>query len=343
MKSIRIAVAAAALIGLGLAASEARAQAVANVTAFKGKIAILEAGTKATREVAYIGTTTRVRNGSLANGDQISTIGADSEATVQFADGSIVKFNPSTQAAINEAPSTGTKKEGSRPVSRRIKVLVGKVWGDIKPNQTILTEFETPSGVAAVRGTQVEIGFVNGVLTAKVDSGSIQLRQGVTNFTLDSGQVMQFNVNAQTGQITVHVVADAGKEISGKMGDADIAVKSGSVISAEQKGNSGVIQIKLEAGSCTVTKAGQVVTPALGQVIEALQAQADDFEASTGVDIGDVTVDATGENMSVDVKGVTITADLEEQAEILNLDTSFVNEDTPLVTIAIEESSPQSP
>ena len=87
----------------------------------------------------------------------------------------------------------------------------GKIWGSITPSKTILTEFETPSGVASVRGT--EVGFdadpTTGAVSVDVgpDSELVWLMLGETaEITIDTGDTFTVSIDA-SGQISIEVQA----------------------------------------------------------------------------------------------------------------------------------------
>ena len=58
---------------------------------------------------------------------------------------------------------------------RNINVKAGKFLANITPSKSVLTEFETPTGVAAVRGTMFTLAYVGGVT-------SIDLTEGLVDF-----------------------------------------------------------------------------------------------------------------------------------------------------------------
>ncbi|MND01941.1 hypothetical protein D3C83_211340 [compost metagenome] len=53
--------------------------------------------------------------------------------------------------------SAAVSAEQPKRFGRVLKVLAGNVLSHVVPNPEIATEFETPSGVAAVKGTTLEI------------------------------------------------------------------------------------------------------------------------------------------------------------------------------------------
>jgi len=96
-----------------------------------------------------------VRSGDVFDADTVRT--RKGEADLLVVDGSVVKMDQDTalymafktaQAAAG-VPAPGTP-------DRRIKLVGGRIWCDVKPSRIATTQFELPDGVAAVRGTIVE-------------------------------------------------------------------------------------------------------------------------------------------------------------------------------------------
>ena len=130
---------------------------VAQLTSVTGTVEIRRAGSDRIDLARQLGP--RVRNGSVFAEDVIST-GAASSATIVFSDGSELQLAEQTSLSIREGTLPTAAATGHQTVGRTIKVLAGKVLADIVPGGTVATEFETPSGVAAVKGTKltVEVG-----------------------------------------------------------------------------------------------------------------------------------------------------------------------------------------
>ena len=93
----------------------------------------------------------------LFPGDNIKT--KKGVVKIQFTDGSILDLLYNTQVTIDE------KKEEEKGwglfktafIKRKIKVFLGSLFADIKSGSGIQTDFETPTVVAGIRGTGVEI------------------------------------------------------------------------------------------------------------------------------------------------------------------------------------------
>ncbi len=87
----------------------------------------------------------------LFEGDKITT-GEGARAAFIMQDGSMIKLYENTDMQLNV--SARKKKKN------RLKVLVGHLWAKIKKQDSGL-EIETPSAVAAIKGTELEIS-ING-------------------------------------------------------------------------------------------------------------------------------------------------------------------------------------
>ena len=98
----------------------------------------------------------RVTNGSVFAGNEVST-GPASTATMLFTDGSTVDLKESTRLTVREAEGTPEAVKQQKRYGRVLKVLAGDVLAHVVANPEIATEFETPTGVAAVKGTEFEI------------------------------------------------------------------------------------------------------------------------------------------------------------------------------------------
>ncbi len=100
----------------------------------------------------------RVRGGSVFAGDVIAT-GAGATATVLFGDGTLVDMAESTSISVKETDLSALVAAGQRdrPIGRTIKILAGDIFSEVAKNPSVATEFETPSGVAAVKGTKLSI------------------------------------------------------------------------------------------------------------------------------------------------------------------------------------------
>ncbi len=132
------------------------ADRVAQISEAAGTVAVTRAADQSTDVVDQVGP--RVRNGSVFPGDVVAT-GPESSATIVFSDGTTLKLAHDTSLTVKEVDFSSLMAAGQvdKPVGRVIQVLAGDVWSHVVPNAGVATEFETPTGVAAVKGTTLTI------------------------------------------------------------------------------------------------------------------------------------------------------------------------------------------
>lgn len=98
----------------------------------------------------------RVMNGSVFAGNEVATDSGGS-ATMLFTDGSTVDLKANTRLTVHEVEGSPEAVKQQKRFGRVLKVLAGDVFAHVVPNPEIATEFETPTGVAAVKGTTLEL------------------------------------------------------------------------------------------------------------------------------------------------------------------------------------------
>lgn len=87
-----------------------------------------------------------VKRGTLLmEKDVIKTL--EAQVQIMLNDGSVIRLNKNTTLEL---------KAKSREKQNRLKLLIGHLWAKVKKQDTGL-EIETPSAVAAVKGTELEI------------------------------------------------------------------------------------------------------------------------------------------------------------------------------------------
>lgn len=144
------------LLTLGMAAAATAQEKVATISTVKGEVKVTRAGDGRVDLAEQRGP--RVTNSSVFPGDIVAT-GAGSSSTVVFSDGSTLELKESSKLTVQEIDLKALQSAGraQKPIGRRIRVLAGDVVANVIPNAQIATEFETPSGVAAVKGTTLSI------------------------------------------------------------------------------------------------------------------------------------------------------------------------------------------
>ncbi len=82
---------------------------------------------------------------ALANGDTVQTLRGRAE--IRFNDASVVKLFEGTVVVVQEQPTAGG-------IQRTISQIIGSLWFNIQKLTGSTTTLETPTAVAAIRGTQ---------------------------------------------------------------------------------------------------------------------------------------------------------------------------------------------
>ena len=149
------------------------------------------------KNVSKIGN--RIRNSSVYNEDTVLTMPV-STADLVFSDNTLLEVNEDTTLTISTRQMTDEERAQKgfirkvagtqKGICRNINLKVGKIWANITPSKSILTEFEMPTGVASVRGSQAFMAhrvrttvdvrggvfgflFNNGIGTAELEKGAI--------------------------------------------------------------------------------------------------------------------------------------------------------------------------
>jgi len=108
---------------------------------------------------------------ALLDKDKVLT--AKGRAEIQFTDGTTVRASEQTRVGIAQGP-----KEGG--LLRTIEVTLGNLWFKVNKATQVAdarTEFQTPTAVAAVRGTEGEIGVAaDGHSQFALSTGALDVR-----------------------------------------------------------------------------------------------------------------------------------------------------------------------
>lgn len=93
------------------------------------------------------------RGMQLMEKDIIKTL--DSQVQIMLNDGSVIRLNKNTTLEL---------KPKSKEKQNRLKLLIGHLWAKVKKQDTGL-EIETPSAVAAIKGTELELKALEKLLS----------------------------------------------------------------------------------------------------------------------------------------------------------------------------------
>lgn len=129
------------------------AERVAQLAKVTGDVSIQRAVGGMVEKASMAGS--RVKNSSIYGGDVVTTSAASS-AKVAFPDGTTVDLKEGTSLTIQEVDysKVATAVKRDKPIGRTVRLITGSIWTKLNPNPKIATSFETPSGVAAVKGTE---------------------------------------------------------------------------------------------------------------------------------------------------------------------------------------------
>ncbi len=180
-------------------------------------------------------------NHPLFRGDEIKTDTGAAEITYAYGESSII-LEEKTEISLHE----GAKQRKilgiptDRYISRTIKVVRGKLSADIKERKDLVTEFESPTVLAAVRGTRLYF-FVDpttGEVTVTSESGLLEV------IPLDGSAL----INLSDSTVKVSVDPDTGViSVDSLQGDHEVQTETGVIVSIEEEG--GVISIVTGASS----------------------------------------------------------------------------------------------
>ena len=232
----------------------------------------------------------RIRNSAVYEDSSVMTMHA-STADLVFNDNTSLQIDENTSLTIGTREVSEEEKADDgfiRQVSgkqseivRNIYVKAGKFLANITPSKSVLTEFETPTGVAAVRGTMFTLAYVGGVT-------SIDLTEGLVNFA-SAGDDVSFSI--EPGDSMDISIPELGHTSVGvNTGQIDVATETGTLII--ESGESTGVEVDTDTGEVTVTAEEGTV----------------DFETSTGTAVIEEG-EAAGTSVDADTGEVTISSE----------------------------------
>ena len=212
----------------------------------------------------------RIRNSAVYKRDTVITkttstanLLFNDNTTVEISEESNISIDTKTVTDRNRAERKFTKKASiaQQSIVRNINVKMGKLLANITPSKSVLTEFETPTGVASVRGTELDISYIAGIT-------SVSLFEGLLGFA-STGNEVGFDITPGTsldvsspeaGTVTVsakegalEIATGIGKAIVEKDEKVSVAVdtdKAETSISSE----SGSVALVTNAGTISIDK-----------------------------------------------------------------------------------------
>lgn len=286
-RSIFMAVFIAFFISLGLILSNNSAFAQVTI----GKLSAFEGDVELEREGAPI---PLELNMPIVAKDRIKV--EEGMAEIKYDDGSILKIRPHTDLTLDQI-NKKRKILGlwtETYLSRLVSIFKGKVSGIIKKRRDLVTEFETPTIVADVRGTTLDIVVdpETGATDILVDVDVVETftHDGLIVMTLAGGDSIAVRVDPDTGAAFVHSYTGT---ISVRAGDTTSRVEPGDTIIAYVDPDTLAACVLASVGTIEVTVGEATATLEEGEGICA------DFEegVATIVATGEVPVTAEGETV----------------------------------------------
>lgn len=116
--------------------------------------------------------TTLTQTGVIQTGDVVRT-GADGIAEFKWTDGTRWKVMPNTQITVKKATYNMVKKSDQRQLDLSAGKVFIRIMKSLAPSSKF--EVETPTAVAAVRGTIFSVEVVNGKTEVAVFKGSVKV------------------------------------------------------------------------------------------------------------------------------------------------------------------------
>ena len=219
---------------------------VARVASFSGTVKVQrESGV--TAPVRMMGA--QVRGGTLMSGDTVLT-GPNSSATIQFDDQSKLDLGANASVRIRQSAASPAKvAESGKTVLRSMKIINGKVLANIRPNLEVATEFELPTGVAAVRGTVIRFSVDGQNYEAEVMAGQMQI------FPVVNGQRGAAMTVVEGGGLRVQAVGNT-LVVTATSGSTPITVNNASLSLDATDNDSIVLGVTPTTGELEVTNNG---------------------------------------------------------------------------------------
>ncbi|MFH1488296.1 MAG: FecR domain-containing protein [Pseudomonadota bacterium] len=176
-------------------------------------------------------------------------------AEVTFMDDSTIKISPNTEMTLDQKEK---KKKilgiwSKTYLSRLIKIVKGAVSGNFRKSEQLVTEFETPVLVAAVRGTLLTVSQnPDGSTRLEVDQGVVESytlgNDGWTYMELQDGARIGVYVDPVSGAASVH-----------NYGTVQVQVQTGDTIATVDQGATATSKIEDDGSSTFLATDGEIV------------------------------------------------------------------------------------
>ena len=281
-----------------------QADRIAVVSTFEGQIKIKHGGVWKT--VTKRGN--RMKNSAIYSDDTVLTM-PGSSAVLIFSDNSRLEVKESTTMSIfEELISDETVQQGhvtnvsgvqKKDIVRDIKLKAGGIWANITPSKSVLTNFETASGIASVRGTTVTFD------QQPDGSFAVQTVEGLMGFVTPGDDPVTFDIGGGDS-VTVGMPVSGEVSLDVNSGTIEVSTQTGDVVNLNV--GDGVEMGTTDTGdtSVTVTTTGEDGGVTIETDAGTVEMSADDAVAIGETDSGGTSLEvtATGED-----GGVTIETD----------------------------------
>jgi ferric-dicitrate binding protein FerR (iron transport regulator) len=165
----------AMVLGASLTAAPKREPAGV-VISVSGKVSLYASSGAVAKAAAKAAEATPVAPHLGFAGDRIKT-GANGRAALVLTDGTQLKLNYSTDITLRGKNSKG--HSSARGIAA-IKIFIGQLWAKVTKKDSTL-EFDTPSAVAAVKGTEPLITVsADGSVCVQLRSGKVRMSNGLS-------------------------------------------------------------------------------------------------------------------------------------------------------------------
>jgi hypothetical protein len=246
----------------------------------------------------------RIRNSAVYNKDTVITKPASTanlvfndNTTVEISEESNISIDTKTVTDRDRAERKFTKKASiaQQDIVRNINVKMGKLLANITPSKSVLTEFETPTGVASVRGTELDISYIAGIT-------SISLFEGLLGFA-STGNEVGFDITPGTS-LDVSSPEAGTVTVSAKEGALEIATGIGkAIVEKDEKVSVAVDTDKAETSISSESGSVALVTNAGTISIDKGEA----MDVKVDPETGDMTVANIEGDVVITTDGVTTT------------------------------------
>ncbi len=230
----------------------------------------------------------RIRNSAVYEEDSVITMHR-STADLVFNDNTHLEIEEDTSISIStretseeENAEGGFIKQvsgGQSGIVRNINVKAGKFLANITPSKSVLTNFETPTGVASVRGTMFVFAYIAGVTSVNLFEGLIEFASAGNEVKFDISPGTKLNISmpaegkvsvgVESGEVSVETNIGIANIEAGASIRVEIDTKTGGVALVAERGK---VTLEFEDGTVTIEEGGSLkatIDAETGEVIVA--------------------------------------------------------------------------